>query len=186
MQFHETSIPGVFEIEIERLSDFRGFFTRIWCAKEFSAQGLMSAAVQASIAFNERKGTLRGMHFQTAPRRESRLVRCVNGAAFFAVVDLRPTHATFLEHTTTELSANNRRSLFVPAGVALGYQTLEDRTEILYHMDEYYEPTAAGGFRWNDPAFGIRWPEAERIILERDNEYPDFSPALVQGFADYP
>jgi dTDP-4-dehydrorhamnose 3,5-epimerase len=102
------------------------------------------------------------------------------------VVDLRPTQPTFLEHATTELTAENRKSLFVPPGVALGYQTLEDRTEILYHMDEYYDPDAAGGFRWNDPAFRISWPEAERIILERDNEYPDFDAALVSGFAGYP
>ena len=185
MKFRALGIPGVTAIDLEKREDFRGFFARIWCQREFAQHGLISEVVQASVAFNVSKGTLRGLHFQAAPRREARIVRCVAGSAFFAVVDLRPGQGTFLEHTSIVLDTGNRTSVYVPPGCALGYQTLEDGTEILYHMTEFYDPSSAAGFRWNDPAFGISWPEGERNVLERDNAYPDFDPREVAGFNGY-
>jgi dTDP-4-dehydrorhamnose 3,5-epimerase len=186
MRVVELALPGVYQVEFEELADCRGFFGRVWCAREFGARGLMTEAVQASLAHNAVNGTLRGMHFQAAPKREARLVRCVSGSAFMAVVDLRPGQESFLRHVTVVVSALNRHAIYVPAGRAMGYQTLEDRTEVLYFMNEYHDPACSRGFRWNDPVFGIRWPEADRIILDRDRDYSDFDAGVVSGFAGYP
>jgi dTDP-4-dehydrorhamnose 3,5-epimerase len=185
MVFSETPLRGVYLIEVEPFEDVRGFFARVWCEKEFSEHNLPTRMVQASVSFNKKKGTLRGLHYQAAPSREGRLVRCTRGATFDAVVDLRPNSPTFQQHHTTVLSMDNHTALYVPPGCALGFQTLADDSEVFYQMTEFYEPEYARGFRWNDPAFGIAWPEDDRTILDRDNSYPDFSPQLVDGFAGY-
>jgi dTDP-4-dehydrorhamnose 3,5-epimerase len=131
--------------------------------------------VQCNISFNKRKGTLRGMHYQDAPLEEAKLVRCTRGAIFDAIIDLRPNSATFKRHVSVVLSAENRRGLYVPEGFAHGFQTLEDNTEVFYQMSQFYAPECARGVRWNDPAFGIEWPADKRIIIERDQSYPDFA-----------
>jgi dTDP-4-dehydrorhamnose 3,5-epimerase len=131
--------------------------------------------VQCSVSFNGRKGTLRGLHFQTAPYEEAKVIRCTRGAIHDVIVDLRPASPTFKQHLALVLSAENGKMLYVPEGFAHGFQTLEDNTEVSYQMSQFYSPEHARGIRWNDPAFGIEWPTGERIILERDQSYPDFS-----------
>lgn len=185
MVFTETRLSGVYVIEVEPLKDVRGFFARTWCEKEFVEHGLPTRMVQASVSFNKRKGTLRGLHYQSAPSREGRLVRCIRGATFDAVVDLRPKSPTFKQHHTIMLSMENHTALYVPPGCALGFQTLVDNSEVFYQMTDFYNPEYARGFRWNDPAFGIEWPDDNRTILDRDNSYPDFRPELVVSFTDY-
>ena len=185
MHFTRTSLPGVVVVDVDKLEDMRGFFARTWCSREFQEHGLAPEMVQASVAFNKRKGTLRGIHFQAPPRREARLVRCTAGAAFVVVVDLRPDRESFKRIVDVVLSSTNHSALYVPPGVGLGYQTLQDNTEILYQMSQYYDPTGAAGFRWDDPAFGIEWPDDNRTILERDRTYPDFDEVRIQGFAGY-
>jgi dTDP-4-dehydrorhamnose 3,5-epimerase len=185
MRFTETTLPGVVFVDIDKLEDMRGFFARTWCGREFAERGLTSETAQLSIAFNRRKGTLRGIHYQAPPQRECRLVRCTAGAAFVVVLDLRPDSGCFKRSVDTVLSAANHRAAYVPAGFGLGYQTLEDNTEILYQMSAYYDPGSSAGVRWNDPAFGIRWPDDDRTILERDNAYPDFDASQVRNFVGY-
>ena len=175
MRFTPTPIPGACVVEPEPHRDDRGFFARTFCVEEFRAHNLNPRLVQCSVSFNQRKGTLRGMHWQAAPREESKLVRCTHGALFDAIVDLRPDSPTFKENFTIELSAENRVMLFVPEGVAHGFLTLMDGTEVLYQMSEYFASECARGVRWDDPAFGIAWPEGEKIIHERDRAYPDFT-----------
>jgi len=131
--------------------------------------------VQCNVSFNRFKGTLRGMHFQTAPYEEAKLVRCTRGAIYDAIIDLRRESPTFKQYFGVVLSANNGKMLYVPEGFAHGFQTLEDDTEIFYQMSQFHAPGHAGGVRWNDPAFGIKWPDDERTILDRDRSYPDFS-----------
>jgi dTDP-4-dehydrorhamnose 3,5-epimerase len=174
MIFAETTLKGAFVIDVERHEDPRGFFARTFCEREFQAHQLPGAFVQCNISFNRRKGTLRGMHYQALPCEEAKLVRCTNGAIFDAIIDLRPASATYKQHFSAVLSAENRRSLYIPEGFAHGFQTLENDTEVFYQMSEFYAPEYARGVRWNDPAFAIAWPEAERIIIERDQSYPDF------------
>jgi dTDP-4-dehydrorhamnose 3,5-epimerase len=135
---------------------------------------LAARFVQSSISFNKVKGTLRGMHFQTAAHEETKLVRCTRGAIYDAIVDLRPESATFKQYFSTVLSAENMRMLYVPQGFAHGFQTLKDNTEVFYQMSQFYAPEHARGVRWNDPAFGIKWPPDKRIIIDRDQSYPDF------------
>lgn len=185
MRFTTTSLPGVVIVDVDRREDTRGFFARTWCAREFAEHGLIAEMVQASIAFNTRKGTLRGIHFQSAPRKEARLIRCTAGAAFVVVLDLRPDRESFKSSLDFVVSAANHRAIYVPPGIGLGYQTLEDNTEIYYQMTAYYDPSGAAGVRWNDPAFGIRWPEDDRTIMDRDNAYPDFRVSQVEGFTGY-
>lgn len=131
--------------------------------------------MQCNVSFNKRKGTLRGMHYQAAPFEEIKLVRCNRGAIYDAIIDLRPASPTFKQHIGVELTAENGTMLYIPAGFAHGFQTLADDTEVFYQMSEYYSPEHARGVRWDDPAFGIRWPAAERILTDRDRTYPDFS-----------
>lgn len=185
MKFINTNLPGAFVIEIERLVDERGFFARTWCTKEFSEHGLPSKIEQASTSYNNKKGTLRGMHFATPPCREGKIVRCTSGSIYDVIIDLRPDSPAFLEHFTVELTSKLRNALYVPPGFAHGYQTLKSDTEILYMMTESYRPGHADGFRWNDPAFNIIWPDDKRLIFDRDNNYPDFEDTRVQGFWDY-
>ena len=175
MIFTETVLPGAFVIEPERLEDQRGFFARTWCAREFEAHGLDARIVQCSVSFNRRKGTLRGMHYQEAPAAEAKLVRCTAGGIFDVIIDLRPDSPTFTGHIAVTLSSENGKALYVPTGFAHGFQTLADDTAVFYQMSEFHAPGYACGVRWDDPAFGIRWPEDERIITERDRTYPDFS-----------
>jgi len=173
--FTETPLAGAYLIDPEPREDERGFLARIWCQREFDAQGLDTRLAQASMVFNRRAGTLRGMHYQMAPHEEVKLVRCPRGAIFDAIIDLRPGSPTFARHCTAILSAGNRRMLYIPRGFAQGYQTLEDDTEVVYQMSEFFEPSAGRGVRWDDPVFSIRWPDAaDRIIADRDRNYPDF------------
>lgn len=185
MKFIETGLPGAFVVEIEQLVDERGFFARTWCSQEFAEHGLVSNIDQTSTSYNERKGTLRGMHFATPPCKEGKLVRCTSGGIYDVIIDLRPDSPAFLEHFGVELTSELRNGLYVPPGFAHGYQTLESDTEILYMMTESYRPGHADGFRWNDPAFNIAWPDDQRLIFDRDNTYPDFDIIKVQGFRDY-
>ena len=161
-------------IEAEKHEDERGFFARSFCQREFEAHGLNPNVAQCNISFNKRKGTLRGMHFQAAPFAEAKLVRCTAGSIYDVIVDLRKGSRSFKEHFATELSAANRKMLYIPEEFAHGFQTLEDNTEVFYQMSQVYSAEHARGVRWNDPAFGIQWPEAQRIINERDRNYPDF------------
>lgn len=174
MQFLTTSLPGVFEIRIERHCDERGFFARSWCEREFAAHGLNPGLVQCSISFNARKGTLRGMHFQAAPCAEAKLVRCTTGSIHDVVLDLRPESPTYKNWVTLTLSAQNRSMAYIPEGCAHGFITLEDDTEVFYQMSEFFAPESAQGVRWNDPAFGIVWPTQVEVISKRDADYPDF------------
>jgi dTDP-4-dehydrorhamnose 3,5-epimerase len=175
MIYTETKLRGAFVIEPDIFEDERGFFGRIWTQKEFAAQGLDPRLVECNISFNKKKGILRGMHFQAAPHGQAKLVRCTMGAIYDVIVDLRPDSATFKEWVAVELTARNRLMLYIPEEFAHGFQTLEDATEVLYQMSEGYAPESSRGVRWNDPAFGIEWPSAERTIIARDREYPDFT-----------
>ena len=174
MTFTPTAIEGAVVVDLERREDHRGFFARTWCTREFAAAGLSSVLAQCSISWNERRHTLRGMHWQALPYQETKLVRCTRGAILDVIVDVRPGSSTWLKPFAVELTAENRRSLLVPPGAAHGFLTLMDDTEVLYQMDAFHVPEAARGARWNDPVFGIAWPAAPAIISERDLTYPDF------------
>ena len=179
MIFREAAVAGVFVIEPEPREDNRGFFARTWCQREFAQHGLNPRLVQTSISFNRRRGTLRGMHYQMPPHAEAKLIRCTRGAIWDVALDLRPASPTYRQHFGVELSAENRAALYIPEGVAHGFQTLVDETEVLYQMSEFYAPEAGRGIRFDDPAFAIPWPLPEPILLERDRTYADFeaSPA---------
>jgi dTDP-4-dehydrorhamnose 3,5-epimerase len=161
-------------IEPEMHEDHRGFFARTFCEREFEAHGLNPRVVQCNISFNRLKGSLRGMHFQASPHSEAKLVRCTAGSIYDVIIDLRPSSSAFKKHFGVELSARNRKMLYIPEEFAHGFQTLEDNTEVFYQMSQFYSPEHSRGVRWNDPAFGISWPPGERIIIERDRSYPDF------------
>jgi len=175
MQFTETQLPGVFVIELERHEDDRGWFARTWCREEFVKHGLPVELAQSSISHNARRGTLRGMHFQMAPHAEAKLIRCVAGAVHDVALDLRPDSPTFKQSFATELSAENGRALFLPEGIAHGFQTLADDSALHYQMTAPYVAEASTGVHWNDPAFDLEWPVAEPILSERDQAWPDFS-----------
>jgi dTDP-4-dehydrorhamnose 3,5-epimerase len=174
MIFEKTKIGGVIEVRLSRIGDERGFFARSWCRKEFEEAGLESDLVQCSISFNSRKGTLRGMHYQTAPFAETKLVRCTKGAIYDVILDLRADSRTFKQWVAVTLSDENRNMIYIPKGCAHGFLTLSDDSEIFYQMSEYYHPEAARGVRWNDPAFGIEWPETVAVMSDRDRTLPDF------------
>lgn len=173
--FRELPLPGVFLIEPEYHRDMRGWFARTWCEEEFAEHGLNPRLVQCNVSFNRRRGTLRGMHFQAPPHAEAKLIRCTQGAIWDVALDLRPVSPTFLQHIGVELTAPNRHALYIPEGCAHGFQTLTDDTEVLYQMSAAYAPEAARGVRFDDPMFGIEWPVADPIMLERDRTYPDFA-----------
>ncbi|HEX2086571.1 MAG TPA: dTDP-4-dehydrorhamnose 3,5-epimerase [Solirubrobacteraceae bacterium] len=175
MRFGETPLAGVLTVDVEPSADERGLFARTFDADAFAARGLSTDFPQCSTSFNVRAGTLRGLHYQAGAHAEAKLVRCTAGAAYDVVVDLRHGSATHGRWHAVELSAENRRALYVPRGVAHGFQTLVDATELLYMIDRRYEPSAARGVRWDDPAFGIVWPEppAERTISARDRGFAD-------------
>jgi dTDP-4-dehydrorhamnose 3,5-epimerase len=172
--FAETSLPGVFTVTPELKPDARGFFARTWCEKEFATAGIDVRWVQSSISFNAKKHTLRGLHYQRAPHGEAKLVRCTMGRIHDVVLDLRPDSPAFKRSFAVELSATNRAMIYIPHGVAHGFQTLEDDTEISYLMSEFYVPTHQAGVRWDDPAFGIVWPHADPILSDRDRQFADF------------
>lgn len=174
MIFHEQKLPGVFAVKIELNSDDRGFFARSWCVKEFERHGLNPKLVQCNISFNTRQGTLRGMHYQADPFGEAKLVRCTAGAIYDVVLDLRPQSPTFKQWMAFVLSSENRDMLYIPEGVAHGFLTLADNTEIAYQMSEFYHSDLSRGVRWNDPTFNIQWPKPVAVISERDRTYPDF------------
>jgi dTDP-4-dehydrorhamnose 3,5-epimerase len=175
VNFIETPLKGAFLIEPEVHLDNRGFFARLWCEQQFASRGLETRLVQCSMSYNTRAGTLRGMHYQDPPWQEVKLIRCTRGVIFDVIIDLRQDSDTFCAHYTVELSASNRRLLYVPRGLAHGFQTLSDESEVFYQMSEFYRPEAGRGVRWNDPTFGIQWPHADpRIMAERDARFPDF------------
>lgn len=177
MVFHKTRLEGVFEIELEPKADDRGFFARAWCRNEFVEHGLNPQVVQCNISRNARRGTLRGIHFQAPPHQEAKLVRCTRGRVYDVALDLRPQSPTFMQWTGAELTADNHRALYIPEGCGHGVLTLDDETELFYQMSAYYHPEAAGGVRWDDPAFAIDWPGKVEVISERDRNYPDFEGA---------
>jgi len=174
MKFEETTLHGAYLIHLEPIKDERGFFARSWCQDEFEAHGLDANLTQCSISYNARKSTLRGMHYQTAPHEETKLVRCTRGALYDVIVDLRRDSPTFKQWFATELTAENHLAMYVPKGFAHGLQTLEDNTEAFYQMSEKYFPQSAAGVRWNDPAFGIIWPDREPTLSQKDRNYQDF------------
>ena len=176
MLFKPTPLPGVMLIEPERREDERGSFARIWCAREFAEHGIDVAWAQSNISYNRHRGTLRGLHFRRSPHDEAKLVVCTRGAIHDVVVDLRRDSPAFMEHFSVVLSPETGRALYVPKGLAHGFQTLEDDTDVLYLMSEFYAPEYESGVRWNDPAFAISWPPAaRRIISPRDASYADFA-----------
>jgi dTDP-4-dehydrorhamnose 3,5-epimerase len=174
MIYHETHVDGVFVVEPERIEDERGFFARTWDTREFAERGLNGSLVQCSVSFNRCARTLRGLHYQAAPYEEAKLVRCTRGALFDVALDLRPNSRTYTRWAGVELSAENTLGLYIPEGCAHGFLSLTQDTEVLYQISQFYEPEAARGVRWNDPAFAIRWPSDVVVINERDRTYADF------------
>ena len=181
MRFEPLPIDGAALVRIEPNRDARGFFARAFCVDEFSAAGLPTQLVQASVSYNERAATVRGMHFQWPPSQEGKLVRCIRGRLYDVLLDLRPRSPTYLQHLAVTLDEDNHDAVFIPPGIAHGFQTLLPRTEIWYQMTDSYAPELAAGVRWNDPAFAIAWPSAPALISERDATYPDHR---VEGLRD--
>jgi dTDP-4-dehydrorhamnose 3,5-epimerase len=172
MIFVATRLDGAWLIDIERREDERGFFARTWCRQELAAQGLDTNIVQESLSFNRRRGTLRGLHYQRSPYEETKIVRCTRGAIFDVIADLRPDSPNYLRWQGFELTAENRRAIYIPKGFAHGFQSLTDDAEIAYQISEFYAPEAAGGCRYDDPTFGIAWPLPVTVISERDRGWP--------------
>jgi dTDP-4-dehydrorhamnose 3,5-epimerase len=175
MIFKETRLKGAYIVELEKLADERGFFARTFDQKEFEAHGLNPRVMQCNISFNKNNGTLRGMHYQIAPYQEAKLVCCTKGAIYDVIIDLRKDSPTLKQWIAVELTADNRRMLYIPEGFAHGFQTLKDNTEVFYQMSEFYHPEASRGVRWNDPVFGIVWPNDIIVISDKDREYLDFA-----------
>lgn len=175
MRFRPLALPGAFAIELERHEDERGFFARTFCARELAAAGLDPRLVQASLSWNARQGTLRGLHWQAAPHEETKIVRCVRGRIWDVIVDLRSGSPTCRRHLALELTADGREALYVPAGFAHGFLTLEDGCEVHYQMSEFHAPDCARGARWDDPAFAIPWPAPVAVVSERDRAWPPFA-----------
>lgn len=174
MIFKEAKLKGAYIIGLEPLEDERGFFARSFCQKEFEEHGLNFSIVQCNFSYNKKKGTLRGMHYQIAPHQEAKLVCCPKGTIYDVIIDLRKDSPTLKQWIAVELTAENRRMLYIPEGFAHGFQTLRDDTGVFYQMSEFYHPESAKGVRWNDPAFGIVWPDDIQVISHKDRQYPDF------------
>ncbi len=172
MIFTETPLAGAWLLDPERIEDERGFFARTYCRRELEAHGLDPSIAQCSVSYNHWRGTLRGLHFQTAPHEEIKLVRVTRGAVWDVIVDVRPGSPTFKCHFGIVLSAEDRHELYIPKGMAHGFQTLEDETEVFYQISEFYAPDFAWGYRWDDPAFAIPWPEPVTVISEKDRNLP--------------
>jgi len=180
MIFTKTPVDGAYIIELQRLEDERGFFARSFCQHEFQEHGLNPNVAQCNISYNQIKGTLRGMHFQAAPHEEAKLVSCIQGAIYDMIIDIRPCSSSYGHHFAIELTAEKHNALYVPEGFAHGFLTLEPHTSVFYQMSEFYASGYGRGFRWNDPAFNIKWPEPPRLISERDANYPNYSIDLLK------
>ncbi len=178
MRFIANELEGSYIIELEPVTDERGFFARTFCAKEFKEMDLASHFVQCNIAWSKAKGTLRGMHYQIAPHADVKIVRCTCGAIYDVIIDFRPHSPTYCKWASVELTPASKTMLYVPDGFAHGYQTLEQDTEVSYWMSNFYNPSAQRGVRWNDPAFSIQWPLPNPILSENDRSYPDFKPQM--------
>jgi len=176
MIFTETPLSGAYVIELERVEDERGFFARSWCAEEFRREGLDAKVAQANVSINKQSGTLRGLHYQTPPFAESKVVSCIKGAVYDVIIDLRFDSATFLRWFAVELSADNRKALYVPKCFAHGFLTLQDNAEVTYLISEFYSPQHARGVRWNDDLFGIQWPMKPQVLSLKDGQFPDARP----------
>lgn len=174
MFFIETELLDAFVIELDKREDRRGFFARAWAEDEFERRGLLGRPVQANLSYNHTRGTLRGMHFRHAPHAEAKLVRCIRGAIYDVIVDIRPDSPSYARWIGVELTAENRRALYVPPGFAHGFQTLEDHSEILYQVSHYYDPAVEGGLPYNDPAFAISWPLPVTVISDKDRAWTPF------------
>lgn len=174
MIFHETALKGAFVLEIEKLEDSRGFFSRAFCQKEFEKHGLNPGVVQTNVSYNRKKGTLRGMHYQASPYGEAKLVRCTKGLIYDVVIDLRADSVTYRQWIGVELSGDNHRILYVPENFAHGFQTLADETEVTYQVSQFYTPGYERGVRYDDPVFGINWPLTVSIISEKDKNWQNF------------
>jgi dTDP-4-dehydrorhamnose 3,5-epimerase len=175
MKFIPTALNDVFIIELEMIRDYRGFFARSWCKDEFRQNNLSDKILQCNISFNLQQATIRGMHFQTPPYQETKIVRCISGDIYDVIIDLRDNSTTYMNWMGVNLNSENRNMLYIPRGFAHGYQTLTPNTEINYQVDQYYNPTSERGIRWNDPAFSINWPISENcIISEKDATWPNF------------
>lgn len=174
MRFKETSLSGVFILELQPIADERGFFARAWCHNEAIAHGLEVRFVQSNISYNKQTGTLRGLHRQIRPFEETKLVRCIRGAIYDVVLDLRPESPSYKKWLAVELTADNHKAIYIPPGLAHGYQTLTDDVEVFYQVSQFYAPTHERGVRWNDPAFGIEWPLTPTVISQKDQQYPLF------------
>jgi len=181
VRFSPTSLPGAFLVDLERHEDQRGWFARTFCEREFAAHRLATRFPQCNLSRNRRRGTLRGMHYQAAPQREVKLVRCATGAIHDVIVDLRVGSPTRMQWIGLDLDAASGAALYVPEGFAHGFLTLADDTDVFYQMGEFYAPAAGRGFRWDDPAFSIHWPFAPVVISERDRSYADFDPSRFDG-----
>jgi dTDP-4-dehydrorhamnose 3,5-epimerase len=174
MIFRETPLPGAWVLEPERFEDERGFFARTYCRRDFAERGLDPGIAQCSVSYNHRRGMLRGLHFQAAPYEEVKLVRVTRGSVWDVIVDVRPESPTFKKHFGVTLSAEAGNALYIPKGMAHGFQTLEDATEVFYQISAFYAPEAARGYRWDDPAFAIPWPEPPSVISDKDRNLPFF------------
>ncbi|MDZ7708657.1 MAG: dTDP-4-dehydrorhamnose 3,5-epimerase [Trueperaceae bacterium] len=181
MRFIETDLAGSYVVEPEPFEDDRGNFQRVWCAREFSEAGIGGRPAQANLSQNHRAGTLRGLHLQLPPAAETKLVRCTRGAVWDVIVDLRPDSPTFLRHVGVELSATNRRALWVPELFAHGYLTLADESDTLYQVGSFYAPGQEIGLRWDDPALAIAWPRKATTISQKDASWPDLDPDDLAG-----
>ncbi|MBD2106899.1 dTDP-4-dehydrorhamnose 3,5-epimerase [Nodosilinea sp. FACHB-13] len=174
MIFEATNLKDAFVIDLEIRSDDRGGFARTFCAKEFEEHGLKPMVAQCNMSFNYKKGTLRGMHYQLAPAAETKLVRCTRGAIYDVIIDIRPDSPTYMQHFGIELTADNRKALYVPELFAHGYQALTDDAEVIYQVGEFYSPGYEQGIRYDDPTFGIEWPIPVTVISEKDGQWPPF------------
>lgn len=178
MLFTPTELAGAYIIDFQQREDARGFFAHAWSRAEFEQHGLTGQIVDINFSYNRSRGTVRGMHFQNAPYAQVKVVRCVRGAIYDAIVDLRPASPTFRRWIGVELTADNHRALYVPEGFAHGFQTLEADCDVLYLVSEIYAPSAEGGVRYDDPAFGVEWPLPATVISERDLAWATFSPPI--------
>ncbi len=175
MKFHKTDVEGAFLVELQPFGDERGAFSRLFCEKEFAEAGLESRFVQTNTSWSTHKGTLRGLHYQTAPAEEVKLIRCIRGAIYDVVLDLRPDSPTFRKAFGAELTDANRLMMYAPRGCAHGYLTLTNEAEIIYPVSAFYQPECERGVRWNDPAFDIAWPIAPTVVSDKDSRWPDFT-----------
>jgi dTDP-4-dehydrorhamnose 3,5-epimerase len=177
MIYHETRLRGAFLVDLDRKEDFRGYFARSFCAKEFEAHGLCARVAQANMSYNLKRGTIRGMHYQVPPAREPKFIRCIHGAIYDVIIDMRPDSPTYRQYLGVELSAENRRAIYVPDMFAHGHQALTDGAELYYLVGEFYTPGCERGVRYDDPAIGIRWPLPVTVVSDKDKSWPLLEPA---------